>query len=399
MKKTFIYAVVIAFSATGMFFAGQRVHAQEYDYSGASYGGYSTGGYGGGYGGYDGGFGGFGGGFSDIGFGGGFGGFGGGCGSLCGGGFGGWGGGFGNGFGGWGGGFGNGFFGGGFGGGYAPTNVSNKYVYTNTVANSYNTNTNTNTNINTTTYGGGGGAVLPPVYIPPVYIPPTQYPPTYNNPPIYTPPPVYYPAPIQCSVRFANFVPEAYASEGQWYSYNLQAVSSISGQITYRLVNGPDGLSVSQSGQISWAPAFNQGHSQAYEVRVAAYNGGCETVQTFYITVRDMNPVPPPQSPVYHPKPKPTGAGGCVTTITTTTTCPQSQTVLAPIATPPNTGGPTDAAAGGGFWSSIGIAISAMWAALTALLYSPFLLLFVIVVLAILLFRAYIRSRETLIAI
>jgi Flp pilus assembly protein TadB len=56
-------------------------------------------------------------------------------------------------------------------------------------------------------------------------------------------------------------------------------------------------------------------------------------------------------------------------------------------------------ASGTGFWASLGIAIAALWAALVALLSSPWLLLLVIVVLGILLFRAYVRSRETRIAI
>lgn len=281
-------------------------------------------------------------------------------------------------------------FGGGWGGGssyFAPQNttVTNRYNYVNTVTGSYNTNINSNTNIN----NNGGGTIVPPVYVPPVY-----YPPVYTPPPVYYPPPIYTPPPIACTVTFLNFSPTTFATEGQWYSYNVQAVSTLSNQISYRLVSGPDGLVISPTGQVTWTPAFNQGRSAAYEVRVAAYNGGCETNRTFYITVQDSNPVPPPPRPV-PPKPVccecvPSGCAVQPKPIVTGN-CPSVEVAAAPIA--PAVSNSV------GFWASVGTAIAATAAALSALLYSPFLLLLVIVILGILLFRAYVRSRETTVVI
>ncbi len=423
MKKPLIYSLISIAALAGVFFAYQSASAQDYgDYSYGgdfgsyggdfgSYGDYGFGGYGGsssGYGSYDNGCGAGGcGGYSSGGYdsscgsygcGSSYGGYGGsssyGCGSYCGGGY-------------------SGFvlsFGsyGGYGGSsssyYAPQTITNRYNYTNTVANSYNTNTNTNTNINT----NGGGYALPPVYIPPVYIP---QPPTYYPPTVYTPPPIYYPPPIVCSIAFSNFNPSPTAQEGRWYSYNLQAVSTQGGQITYRLVNGPDGLTVSSNGQISWTPAFNQGRGSAYEVRVAAYNGGCETNRTFYIQVEDMNPVPPPAPvppkpactcacnpcPVVKPacptvcgtvQPKPIDVGVCPPTVASAAPIVGATVVEA---------APT--VSSGGFWDSLGIAIAGFGAALSALLYSPWLLFLVIVILIVLLFRAYQRTRMTQITI
>lgn len=436
MKKTLIYIAISAVVVSATFFAYGTASAQDY-YSdgggwGGGYGDYSYGGgwdssYGGGFGGdsYGGGWGssydlGCGaGGCGGSSYGSGFGGssYGGGWDSSYGGSACGYGGCGGSSFGGssFGSGFGFGGCGmGGCGGSsyFAPQNTNVSNVYTNTVAGSYNTNVNTNSNTNI----NNGGGSIPPVYIPPVYVPPTYYPPTYNPPPVYTPPPIYYPPPVYtppplaCTVTFSNFNPTAYAVEGQWYSYSMQAVSTLSNQISYRLVSGPDGLIVSPTGQITWTPSFNQGRGTAYEVRVAAYNGGCETNRTFYITVHDSNPVPPP--PVYIPPrpvpPAPVACCGCVVSSCAvaprpivTGVCPPTEFVApaAPIAPVAPSAPVVVASSGTGFWVSLGTAIAAMGSALTVLLYSPFLLLLVVLVIGVLLFRAYVRSRETTVII
>ena len=250
---------------------------------------------------------------------------------------------------------------------------------------------------------------VPPVYTPPVYLPPVYVPPTIP-PPVYYPPPVVVPPPLVCSITFSNFNPPLTAVEGQLYSFAMQAVSTTSNQITYRLVNGPDGLTVSQNGLVTWTPAFNQGRSGAYEVRVAAYNGGCETNQTFYVRVTDWNPVPPPA-----PKPKPCcecastcapvkPACGMIAAVPACAViqpkpivygdCPPDASLLG-VATPLEAQSGTSV----GFWSSLGTAFVALWAALVALLYSPILLALVVIILIILMLRAYVRSRETKIVI
>ncbi len=266
----------------------------------------------------------------------------------------------------------------------------------------------------------------PPVYNPPVYNPPTYNPPVYNpptyNPPVYYPPPVYQP-PLVCSIRFSNFNPPLAAVEGQLWTYGLQAIStgSYSNQISYRLVSGPDGMIVLPNGQIAWTPAFNQGRSTGYTVTVAAYNGSCENSQTFYVTVHDMNPVPPP---VYHPQPKPACTcacnacppvqAACTTTTTTVTTtcapvkplapqygvCPPTATgpaVASTEPTMPNSG--VGSASGFSVTEAAGAASAGLFAALAAMLYSPWLLLAVIIILAILLARAYQRTRAMTVAI
>ena len=268
---------------------------------------------------------------------------------------------------------------------------------------------------------------LPPVYVPPTYQPPTYLPPVYNpptyNPPVYNPPtynpPVYYPPPVVvpplvCSIRFSNFNPSLAAAEGQLWTYGLQAIStgSYSNQISYRLVSGPDGLIVTPNGQMAWTPAFNQGRSTSYMVTVAAYNGSCENSQTFYITVQDMNPVPPPQPPVvYKPKPQPFACVACCVATVVTPTClpkpvtpqygacpPDATTVAAaPTVAMPDTG--AGAPTGSSFVSAAGGAVSGLFGALLSLLYSPWLLLAVILILAIMVVRAYQRTRSMTIAI
>ncbi len=398
MKKSLVFvAIFTAFLGTGIF-AYTSASAQDF-YGGGGYssydsyfggGGYDSGfgsgsQYGGSYGNAN--FGDFGGGYGSgfgSGFIGDFGGAGGWCSPFClgGGGFGGFGGGFfdGFGFGGW----------GGWGGiGIPPLFIQPPIIFP--------------------------PIQRPPMYIPPVYVPPPVYhppvyqpsiyippvyvPPTYNPPmylpPMYVPPaynpPMYYPPPLVCSVSFSNFNPPLSAVEGQLYSYTLQAVSTTSGQITYRLVNGPDGMTVSQNGLIMWTPAFNQSRSSAYEVRVAAYNNGCETNQTFFMRVVDWNPVPTlaptPKPPTPKPvcgivQPKPIVYNDCL-----------PDTSLLALAVP------LEAQFGTGFWGSLGTAVVALWAALLMVLYSPILLALVVLILIILMLRAYVRSRESKIVI
>jgi|GEM_PF-3499485 len=247
---------------------------------------------------------------------------------------------------------------------------------------------------------------VPPTYNPPTYLPPVYVPPTYNPPPVYLPPIVVPPPVIQppvCTIRFSNFNPPLVATEGQLYAYNLQSISTgpISNQISYRLVTGPDGMVVAPNGQIVWTPAFNQSRARAYTVTVAAYNGTCENAQTFYITVSDMNPVPP----VVHPKPKPVCGCECTNTCTkTVTTCTTTTTKVtttcppdAPMAVGTVDGGNTTT--GFGIGSAISAAIAGLTGAILAVLYSPWLLLAVILILAILLIRAYQRTRAMKVSI
>ncbi len=322
-----------------------------------------------------------------------------GCGSFCGGGFSGWGG-----------------FGGYYGGGanfLPPIYVPPKYTPPVTLPPVY-----------------VPPVYQPPTYLPPVYVPPTYNPPTYLPPiyvpPTYNPPPVYLPPvvtpPLVCSIRFSNFNPPLAAAEGQLWSYGLQSIStgSYSNQISYRLVSGPDGMIVMPNGQMAWTPAFNQGRATAYMVTVAAYNGSCENSQTFYITVADMNPVPP----VTPPKPvcgcactntcAPV-AKTCVITKTTVTTTCSVEAPVKPI-TPKYGVCPPDAAVAGatteptmpnsgagsngfGIGSAFSAAFAGLFGALVALLYSPWLLLAVIIVLVIMVIRAYQRTRSMTIAI
>ncbi len=84
-----------------------------------------------------------------------------------------------------------------------------------------------------------------------------------------------------------GFTPSSFAREGDLYSYQIIAGSGNINQTTYRIVNGPLGLTIDQAtGYLRWVPSFNQGGT--YQVRVGIYNGQCETVQTFTITVQDV---------------------------------------------------------------------------------------------------------------
>lgn len=87
---------------------------------------------------------------------------------------------------------------------------------------------------------------------------------------------------------FFNFTPGTMAREGNLYTYQVVGNAANNNQLTYRMVDGPIGLTIDEkSGYMRWVPAFNQGRVQPYEARIGIYNGVCESVQTFRITVED----------------------------------------------------------------------------------------------------------------
>ena len=84
-----------------------------------------------------------------------------------------------------------------------------------------------------------------------------------------------------------GFSPSGTVREGDLFSYQIIAGSGNGNQASYRIVDGPIGLSVdAKTGYMRWVPSFNQ--SGTYPVRLGVYNGQCETVQTFTITVQDV---------------------------------------------------------------------------------------------------------------
>lgn len=84
-----------------------------------------------------------------------------------------------------------------------------------------------------------------------------------------------------------GFNPSSVVREGDLYSYQIIAGSGNSNQASYRIVDGPTGLTVDEkTGYMRWVPSFNQ--SGTYQARVGIYNGQCETVQTFTITVQEV---------------------------------------------------------------------------------------------------------------
>ncbi len=88
---------------------------------------------------------------------------------------------------------------------------------------------------------------------------------------------------------YFNFYPPTAAREGDLYSYQVLGASGNINPITYRVVDGPPGLTIGErTGSIRWVPAFNQGGGP-YPVRIAAYNNQCEAMKNFSITVRDVN--------------------------------------------------------------------------------------------------------------
>lgn len=105
-----------------------------------------------------------------------------------------------------------------------------------------------------------------------------------------------------------NFNPPGVAREGQLYTYTVQATGS--SPITYRVINGPQGLIINPSvGVILWVPNFTQGRGELYAVTIGAANSYGEATRSFSITVQDMPQVsaaPPvaPPAPVLSPAPR-----------------------------------------------------------------------------------------------
>ncbi len=236
---------------------------------------------------------------------------------------------------------------------------------------------------------------LPPLYTPPVYQPPVYFPPVYQ-PPIYTPPPVYYPPPVYtappivCSVSLSNFNPPLIALPWQLYTYQVSAVSNVNGRITYRIVNGPDGLAINQNtGLITWTPAMNQARTRAYAVTVAAYNGSCENAQTVYVSVENPQPAPKPVLP----KPKPPVVVCC------SCACPPVAVEKPVQSGCPTTPAITASSNDGGGRGLFAAAIAGFVGGISAILWSPITLIVILIILAILLFRAHRRLRETQITV
>ena len=82
-------------------------------------------------------------------------------------------------------------------------------------------------------------------------------------------------------------------TEGGTLSFTLKATDSdIPAQsLTYRLVDGPEGLTVGTNGFLTWRPTESQGPS-TNRVRVSAHDGVASTEQSFDIVVREQN-LPP----------------------------------------------------------------------------------------------------------
>ena len=84
-----------------------------------------------------------------------------------------------------------------------------------------------------------------------------------------------------------GFSPSSTVREGDLFSYQIIAGSGNVNQASYRIVDGPIGLTVdAKTGYMRWVPSFNQ--SGSYQVRLGVYNGQCETVQTFTIMVQEV---------------------------------------------------------------------------------------------------------------
>ncbi len=94
----------------------------------------------------------------------------------------------------------------------------------------------------------------------------------------------------QATPSFTNFNPPSTAIENQTWSYTVSAISNSGYPVTYRLIDGPDGLTMNPTtGTMFWVPNSNQGRISPYPVSVGAYAGGPELTGTFYITVQDVN--------------------------------------------------------------------------------------------------------------
>lgn len=102
-----------------------------------------------------------------------------------------------------------------------------------------------------------------------------------------------YLPPMTCTAGpgpyYFQFTPPTAAREGDLYWYQVIAASGNINPLTFRVVDGPPGLTIGQdTGYIRWVPAFNQG-GVTYPVRIAAYNNQCEAMKNFTITVQNVN--------------------------------------------------------------------------------------------------------------
>lgn len=83
-----------------------------------------------------------------------------------------------------------------------------------------------------------------------------------------------------------NFKPSLQVNAGELYAYAITGASGNNNPITYRVIDGPVGLTIDEkTGYMKWLVAFNQSGA-TYPVRIAAYNGQCEMSYNFTITVR-----------------------------------------------------------------------------------------------------------------
>ncbi len=82
-------------------------------------------------------------------------------------------------------------------------------------------------------------------------------------------------------------------SEGLLMTFNLKAADANQPPqpLTYKRVSGPDGLTVSATGQVSWRPTESQGPS-TNRVEVSVSDGFVEVPQQFTVIVREVNSAP-----------------------------------------------------------------------------------------------------------
>lgn len=81
-----------------------------------------------------------------------------------------------------------------------------------------------------------------------------------------------------------GFTPPSSVRAGDLYSYQVVASSGNANRPSYRVIDGPQGLTIDErTGYMRWVPAQNQ--RGTFQVRLGIYNGQCESVQTFNLTV------------------------------------------------------------------------------------------------------------------
>lgn len=82
-----------------------------------------------------------------------------------------------------------------------------------------------------------------------------------------------------------NFKPPFHVNAGELYAYAITGASGNNNPLSYRVVDGPLGFTIDEkTGYMKWLVAFNQSGA-TYPVRIAAYNGQCEMLYNFTITV------------------------------------------------------------------------------------------------------------------